>query len=187
MRNVRVRVVADPAFREAIPQWYATASDLLDATSEYWEERFGVRLVPAAIEPWPLEQTTSSSVVLMELLQQTYPRRNGSPSADIVIGLTKQQVNFYGGGRARADRIGNCPEGLGTYIVSYVGEPFTHSGDDINHDVLALVHEMGHLFGATHTTDRDSVMNGNFAFRSDFDRENTAVVLKNRLCAFAAE
>jgi hypothetical protein len=184
---VKVRVVADPAFRQAIPQWHETASDLLDATSDYWENEFGVRLNVVAIEPWPLEETTSSAVTLMEFLKESYPRKGRSPREDIVIGLTRQRVNFYGGGRARADRLGDCSKGLGNYIVSYVVEPFVYSRDEINHDVLALVHELGHIFGATHTSDPSSVMNGNFAFRTDFDPPNRAVVMRNRLCPFASE
>lgn len=170
-----------------MPQWRDTASDLLDAVSDYWENEFSIRLKVVSIEPWPLEQTTSSSVTLMEFLRQAYPRDGGRARADIVIGLTRQRVNFYGGGRARADRLGDCKNGLGNYIVSYVMEPFVYSRDEVNHDVLALVHELGHLFGATHTSDPESVMNGNFAFRTDFDPRNRAVVMQNRLCPFASE
>jgi len=187
LRTVRVTVVADPALRQADPGWRATASDLLRATSDYWEDEFNIRLIPTAIESWPLEETTSSSVTLMQLLKESYPRRAGHGQADVVIGLTRQRVNFYNGGRARADRIGNCSGGLGNYIVSYVIEPFTYDGDNINHDVLALVHEVGHLFGAVHTANPASVMNGSFAFRTGFDEENRAMVMKNRRCSFAEE
>jgi len=178
-------VVADPALRAANPEWRATAADLLEAASDYWENEFNIRLVATAIEPWPLRETTSSSVTLMRFLKNYYPRSTVSSREDVVVGLTRQRVNFYDGGRARADRIGNCSDGLGNYIVSHVREPFTYNGGEINHDVLALVHEMGHLFGAVHTSDPASVMNGNFAFRSDFDEKNRAVVMKNRLCPFA--
>jgi len=184
-RTVRIRVVADRALRQADPQWRATASDLLQAASDYWENEFNIQLVPTSIESWPLEETTSNSVTLMRLLKKAYPRNGARPPEDVVIGLTRQQVNFYGGGRARADRIGDCSDGLGNYIVSYVIEPFTYDGHDINHDVLAVVHEVGHLFGAMHTSDPASVMNGSFAFRTDFDAKNRAIVINNRLCPFA--
>lgn len=185
LRTVRVTVVADPALRKANPEWHSTAADLLEATSDYWENEFNIRLVPTAIEAWSLEESTTSSVTLMRLLKESYPRNARPAREDVVIGLTRQRVNFYNGGRARADRIGDCSDGLGNYIVSYVIEPFTYNGDNLSHDVLALVHEMGHLFGAVHTSDSESVMNVSFAFRTDFDEKNRAMVMKNRGCPFA--
>ena len=187
LRTVRVAVVTDPALRKANPEWRSTASDLLQATSDYLENEFNIRLVPTMIDSWFLEETTSSSVTLMRLLKTSYPHSSAARArVDVVIGLTRQRVNFYDGGRARADRIGDCSNGLGNYIVSYVIEPFIYDGDNLNHDVLALVHEVGHLFGAVHTSDPESVMNGSFAFRTDFDEKNRAVVMKNRLCPFAS-
>lgn len=184
VRVVRVKLVADPILRRNEPLWRDTARDLLRAASDYYEERFGIRLVRQATETWRVEGTTASSVTLMKRLKRSYPRAGGSQPHDVVIGLTRQPLNFYRGGRARADRLGNCTEGLGNYIVSHVGEPFTH-GDELNHDALALIHEMGHLLGAVHTDDPESVMHLDFDFRTGFDAPNRAIVMKNRLCPFA--
>ena len=184
VRVVRVKLVADPILRRNEPLWRDTARDLLRAASDYYEERFGIRLVRQATEPWRVEGTTASSVTLMKHLKRSYPRAGGSQPHDVVIGLTRQPLNFYRGGRARADRLGNCTEGLGNYIVSHVGETFTH-GDELNHDALALIHEMGHLLGAVHTDDPESVMHLDFDFRTGFDAPNRAIVMRNRLCPFA--
>ena len=51
--------------------------------------------------------------------------------------------------------------------------------------MVALVHEMGHLFGAVHTDDAESVMHRDFDLRTGFDAPNRAVVMKNRFCPFA--
>ncbi len=185
VRVVRVKVVADPALRRADAGWRHTARELLRAASDYYEEHFGVRLVLEAAEAWPDQGTTTSSVVLMRRLKRAYPRAGGDLPYDVVIGLTQQPLDFYRGGRARADRFGDCTEGLGNYIVSHVGEDFTYDNGELNHDAAAIIHEMGHLFGAVHTDDPDSIMHAAFDLRSGFDEPNRAIVMGNRLCPFA--
>ena len=185
VRVVRVKLVADPALQQADPGWRNTARDLLRAASDYYEERFGIRLAHQAIEPWRVAGTTTSSVILMKHLKRSYPRAGGREPHDVVIGLTRQPLDFYKGGRARADRFGNCTQGLGNYIVSHVGDSFAYDNRELTHDVVALVHEMGHLFGAVHTDDAESVMHRDFDLRTGFDAPNRAVVMKNRFCPFA--
>lgn len=185
VRVVKVKLVADPALRRGEPRWRDTAEDLLRAASEYYEEMFGIRLAHQATESWRVEGTTTSSVTLMRRLKRSYPRAGGRQPHDVVIGLTRQPLNFYRGGRARADRFGNCTEGLGNYIVSHVGESFEYDDGELTHDAVALIHEMGHLFGAVHTDDPESVMHRDFDLRTGFDAPNRAIVSKNRLCPFA--
>lgn len=185
LRVVRVKVVADTALRRADPRWADTARELLRAASAYYEERFGIRLAHQATEAWHVPGTTTSSVTLMRHLKRSYPRAGGRTPYDVVIGLTQQPLNFYRGGRARADRFGNCTEGLGNYIVSYVGESFDYADRELTHDAVAVIHEMGHLLGAVHTDDTDSVMHRDFDLRTGFDAPNRAIVMANRLCPFA--
>ncbi|MCY4488231.1 MAG: M12 family metallo-peptidase [Deltaproteobacteria bacterium] len=185
VRVVRVKVVADPALRRADAGWRHTARELLRAASDYYEREFNIRLALEAAEAWRVQGTTTSSVVLMRRLKSAYPRAGGDRPYDVVIGLTQQPLNFYRGGRARADRFGNCTEGLGNYIVSHVGEDFTYDDGELNHDAAAIIHEMGHLFGAVHTNDRTSIMHADFALRTGFDAPNRAIVTGNRLCPFA--
>ena len=183
-RVVRVKLVADPVLRRYEPLWRDTARDLLRTVSDYYEKRFGIRLALQALEAWHVEGSTASSVKLMKRLKASYPKAGGALPHDVVIGLTQQPLNFYRGGRARADRFGNCAEGLGNYIVSHVGESYTY-GDELTEDVLALVHEMGHLLGAVHTDDPESVMHVDFGSATGFDAANRAIVMRNRLCPFA--
>ena len=184
-RVVRVKLVADPALRRGDPRWRDTAGALLRAASDYYEERFGIQLAHQVTEPWHVVGTTTSSVILMKHLKRSYPRAGGKEPHDVVIGLTQQPLNFFKGGRARADRFGNCTQGLGNYIVSHVGDSFAYENRELTHDTVALIHEMGHLFGAVHTDDPESVMHRDFDLRIGFDAPNRAIVMKNRLCPFA--
>jgi predicted Zn-dependent protease len=48
-----------------------------------------------------------------------------------------------------------------------------------------LIHELGHIFGAEHVDDVQSIMHEDFGYRTEFDQKNRAVIQKNRLCPFA--
>src|SRR6266545_1206085 len=52
-------------------------------------------------------------------------------------------------------------------------------------DVIALIHELGHVFGTEHVNDRESLMHENFGYRTEFDAKNRSVILRNRSCPFA--
>jgi hypothetical protein len=52
-------------------------------------------------------------------------------------------------------------------------------------DVLTLVHEIGHVFGAEHVADMQSIMHEDFGYRTEFDAKNRSIIKKNRICAFA--
>ena len=62
--------------------------------------------------------------------------------------------------------------------------PSYRNSEELELDALALIHEFGHIFGAEHTEDRDSIMNQHFRYRVDFDRRNREIILKNRSCPF---
>ncbi len=185
VRVVRVKLVADPALRQADPRWRETAEDLLRAASDYYERNFDIRLARQSTAAWQVLGRTTSSVRLMDWLKRSFPRAGGDMPYDVVIGLTRQPLNFYKGGRARADRFGNCTQGLGNYIVSHVGESFDYHDGELTHDAVAIIHEMGHLLGAVHTDDPASVMHRDFDLRTGFDAPNRAIVMANRLCPFA--
>ena len=90
-------------------------------------------------------------------------------------------------GRPRVDRIGDCKQGLANYVVVPITKVFHYRGPNAEpeFDVIALIHELGHVFGAEHVNDRESLMHEDFGYRTEFDAKNRSVILKNRACRFA--
>ncbi len=185
-RTVRVKVLADSRFRAMDPRWQQGARGLIEAASDYYEREFGIRFVPEKIEPWAGEEKSSLTAEMLSQLKRDYPFKGENSNYDLIVGLTAGQVNIYAG-RSRVDRIGNCEQGLAHYVVAYVSAPFHYQGSDteLEPDVVGLLHEMGHIFGAEHVDDMHSIMNEEFEYRSEFDKKNHQVILKNKFCLFA--
>jgi len=186
-RTVRVKALADPAMRERNPEWDKEVRGLVEASSDYFEREFGIRFVTQSATPWPAKEKIASTAGLLVRLKKEFSQSQKDDGYDLIIAFTAERVNRYVGGRARVDRIGNCKEGLGRYVVTYVSTPFRYTGDVLEPqiDVIALVHELGHIFGAEHTRDARSLMNENFDYRAEFDMKNRSVILGNRMCPFA--
>ena len=184
---VRVKALADPALRERDPQWENEIRGLIEASSDYLEDEFGIRLITESTAAWPAQERITSTAGLLARLKQDFPPSQKTAGYDLIVAFTAEKVNSYTGGRGRVDRIGDCREGLGNYVVSYVSKPFHYTGtkDELSIDVVGLIHELGHIFGAEHTQDTQSIMNENFDYRSQFDMQNRRVILRNRDCPFA--
>jgi hypothetical protein len=187
LRTVRVQALGDPALRERNPRWDEEVRGLIEASSDYFDNEFGVRFVVQSTAAWPAQEKIASTAGLMVRLKKEFPLDGKREAYDLLIAFTGERVNIYNGGRGRVDRIGDCREGLGNYVVLYVSAPFRYTGatTEPTIDVIALIHELGHIFGAEHVQDSQSIMAENFDYRSTFDMKNRSVILKNRLCPFA--
>lgn len=188
-RIVRVKALADPPFRSRNPGWAQEARGLIEAASDYYEEEFGIRLITESVAPWPEDERVPSTPTLLARLQRQFPVASADGRYDIVIAFTGENVSrILTAGRPRVDRIGNCRQGLARYIVLPTNKLFRYTGQtttDLDPDVLTLVHEIGHVFGAEHVEDVNSIMNENFDYRSQFDAKNRTIIQNNRSCPFA--
>jgi len=185
-RVVQVKALGDLKLREENPRWVEEVRGLIEAASDYFEREFGIRFVTQTVAPWPLKDRIPSTPALMSRVKAEVPLKDPGGSYDLVIVFTGERVNAYVGGRARVDRIGDCRQGLGNYLVSSVSRPFYYRGPNAEPemDVVALIHELGHIFGAEHIQDIGSIMNENFDYRTEFDKKNRAVIFKNKFCPF---
>ena len=186
-RPVRIKVLVDAPFRARNQRWDQEARGLIEAASDFYEREFDLRLLTHSVSPWPNERV-SSTVELLTLMQKQFPLQSKPADYDLLVAFTGENLNRYlSAGRPRVDRIGNCAQGLGSYVVVPVSKIFNYRGMNAEPelDVVALIHEIGHIFGAEHVQDINSLMHEDFSYRSDFDRKNREVIRKNRLCPFA--
>ena len=187
-RAVRIKVLVDVPFRARNARWHEEARGLIEAASDFYEREFELRLLTQSVSAWPEQERIASTVKLLTRLQKEFPLRAKSANYDLIVAFTAENVSPYlAAGRARVDRIGNCAQGLGGYIVAPVRKLFRYRGTDAEPDLdtITLIHEFGHIFGAKHVQDFNSLMHEDFAYRSDFDRKNREVIRRNRLCRFA--
>jgi hypothetical protein len=187
-RTVRVKALADVSFRARNPRWSEEARGLVEAASDYYEREFGIRLLTQSVVAWPARERIPSTPELLARVEQEFPSQKKDGSYDLIVAFTAEGASrYFTTGRPRVDRIGNCREGLGNYIINPVDKPFHYAGAqaDPEPDVLALIHELAHIFGAEHVDDRRSIMHEDLGYRTEFDSKNRRIIEQNKFCPFA--
>jgi len=184
-RIVRVKIVVEGRAREGNPRWREEVAKRVQAAANYFENEFGVRFALQVIAPLTLNERISSSAELLQGLKERVPLREGGQTYDLVIGVTRGEGRISRG-HARVDEIGNCTVGLGNYIAIALNEPLHHRPLEPTYDtdILALIHEFGHIFGAEHVADPRSIMNERYNFGTEFDGKSRETILKNKFCPF---
>jgi len=185
---VRVSVVADVSFRARNVNWAEEARGLVEAASDYYEREFDIRLITQNVAAWPETERIPSTPNLLAKIQKQFGGQAQQQGYDLLIAFTAEGVSrILTAGRPRVDRIGDCNQGLARFVVVPITKVFHYQGPNVEpeFDVIALIHELGHVFGAEHVNDRDSLMHEEFGYRTEFYAKNRATVQKNRLCPFA--
>ncbi len=187
-RIVRIKALADPGFRARNPRWAEELRGRIEAASDYFEREFDIRLVTQSTAAWPEQDRVASTANLIVKLKQDFPAQKSDGAYDLIVAFAAEAPSRYlMAGRPRVDRIGDCQQGLSKYLVMTVEKVFRYTGPnaDLEYETVALIHELGHVFGAEHVQDTLSIMHESFGYRAEFDMKNRSVILKNRTCPFA--
>ncbi|MGH7872512.1 MAG: M12 family metallo-peptidase [Candidatus Binatia bacterium] len=187
-RAVRIKALVDLPFRNRNPRWQDEARGLIEAASDYYEREFDIRLLTQTVSPWPEGERIPSTPAMLAKLQNDFPVQAKNHDYDLIVAFTAESTSRYlVAGRPRVDRIGGCAQGLGNYIVAPMNAVFHYEGPNAEPtmEVMTLVHELGHVFGAEHVNDTHSIMHEDFGYRTEFDAKNRAIIQKNRTCPFA--
>jgi len=187
-RLVRIKALADVSFRARNPEWQREARALIEAASDYYEREFDIRLVTQSVLPWPENERVPSTPELLVRLKKDFAVATKSGDYDLIVAFTAERMSrVLTTGRPRVDRIGDCTQGLANYVIVPVTTVFRYRGPNAEPelDEIALIHELGHVFGAVHVEDPNSLMTEDLAYRTEFDAKNRAAIQKNKFCAFA--
>jgi tetratricopeptide (TPR) repeat protein len=175
LRKIRVEAVVSAGFRSQ-PNWKSEFQQRLIYASRIFESEFKIQLVLVRYKDWPGVNENDEPRALLEDLLSKFPLSD----VDIVIGLTS--VKGGAGAIVRdPDTIGQARILSGYLVLRYPMNKLYHIQEQ-----TALTHELGHLFGAVHTKDPNSIMFPVIEKQipSRFDAENHDIIAGTRSIDF---
>ena len=180
LRDLTFRVVADEEFRARTGAgWEKDVRARMARASAVFEREFRVRFVVASVGEWQSEDAAAS----IHDLHAALARRTGGGAEDVVIGFSSQHAPARAGAapdvydRGVAYYFGRC-------CIVRAGTP--PAGDPWPYEDETVLHEIGHVFGAWHSTHGRSVMRAikQGPENAGFDVYARAAVLSSRTVDF---
>ncbi len=152
VREVRVLVLADVAYRRSVSDWRGRIRDAISFVSDYYESRFGVCFVITQIQAWDYEALSHDLEEREETLFRVAPA-----DADLVVAFLGFGEYFTNSsGIQRTSQVGHAsPFGRHLMVCS---QQYVHS----NRDKMILIHEFAHIFGAFHVAEKTAVLQPNY-------------------------
>ncbi len=161
----------DRNYRDKFPtEWQARLTRRLVFASDILTKQFGIRLEPDGFIEWNSRYESSLDYMLNKLKGSTSER---AKVLQIGVTVDGNLTRFW----RRRSLIGAAfPLGIDAVITAQPSFPDVPEWNAIE-EALTLVHEVGHLFGAGHSQDEESVMYpvaGPMTYR--FDSLNTMII-----------
>ena len=176
--------MVDKAFRDH-PGWERLIQDLIKQSSYHFNRQLGIEIVFKGIEgietpsvtdsrssvmgarlPWLIQLGHHVCNIVNTKTDLDYAAEHvNSEDCDIVVYFTGKNYGLY---------LGCVNEIPGKYTL------VTHKDreDGFQKTLHTLVHELGHLFGAKHVSNKDSVMRPGSFKSLEFDKINRKRILK---------
>ncbi|HTL48902.1 MAG TPA: tetratricopeptide repeat protein [Verrucomicrobiae bacterium] len=170
MREMTVGVAVTPSFK-ATPDWKGTFKKRLKYASSIFEREFRIKLKEAVFFDWDPPAEAADMSLLLDDLMARYTL--GSKKTDMMIGLTR--LDDISGSMNLKDLhvLGKTRPFSGFMVLRYPNHPLFRVQEE-----TILVHEMGHLFGAVHTSREDTIMCSyvDRQIPTTFDKKNHDIV-----------
>ncbi len=160
-----LKVVTDKHFRYCY-KWQELIRDIIEKGSKELDSQLGIRFEIKEFEE--LETTRANGSVRIYWLA----RHVDSGDCDFVVCFSGERL---GGSAGWANSV------PGRYtLITYIN--YSDDPDDPSTLLDYFVHEMGHLLGAKHVKDLDSIMSGgeNWSLSLKFDEKSKRRILKNK-------
>jgi hypothetical protein len=156
-REIRVRVACDEEFR-AMPDWEAVARRRIAAASRAFEEQLQIRWSVADVVEWKSDDAAQYMIALTKSLA----RDVSGGSCEIVVGFSGQL-------RATGMDHDYVENGCGLFYGPAATVRQMRDAYEERWYVACLVHELGHVLGAWHSSDASSVMFREATYALEFD------------------
>ncbi|MCJ7588084.1 MAG: tetratricopeptide repeat protein, partial [Candidatus Aminicenantes bacterium] len=157
-REIGVKLLADEEFRSA-PDWRVRAESRIRSVSSDFERLFGIRFTVRRADAWISEPSLDG----LDKIVRAADAGIDKEGCEILIVFTNQEG------------MGTAYTGYTLFkegIIALLDRRLSPTGFGI------LKHELGHVFGAVHVPDPESVMDY-FVQGNDFDARNREII---RLC-----
>lgn len=177
MRMLTVGVAVTPSFQK-IPAWKDTFKKRLKYASSILEREFKIKLKEVIFWTWEPDPSYDSRQLLDDLMNR-YPL--SSKNVDIMIGLSKLEEISGSMNIRDLHVLGRTRPFSGFTLLRYPNNPLFKVQEE-----TVLIHELGHLFGAMHTDNAETIM-APYADRqipTTFDAANRQIVSMTRAMDF---
>ncbi len=173
MRDITVGVAVTPAFQK-IPQWKDIFKKRLKYASSILEREFKIKLKDVVFWTWEADPALDTRQLLDDLMAR-YPL--SSKNVDIMIGLSKLEEITGSMNIRDLHVLGRTRPFSGYTLLRYPNNPLFKVQEE-----TVLIHELGHMFGAMHTENADTIM-APYADRqipTTFDASNRQIIAMTR-------
>jgi len=200
-RTVRIKLVVDEDFRRCL-HWEKKARKIIEESSRIFNYQFGIRLKASSLEKAKTGYIFSRVDEFYRYLAREVKRGKITPKAihdkrshittannlKLAAGLTwvydhfdfdSEDVIVFLSGKKYGENVGCVEKKLGRMVL--ISHP---PNEEIKRGVCCCLHEFGHIFGAAHSSHRNSVMFRSITSSARFDKESREIILENKRIKF---